>query len=325
MSSVSSQTLNTSNPKEVKKQPVQQIGGRMGDFDETENYFETSRFVSSENFVMEPAAVVEAAETIIEGTVTVKAAEAIIREAAVVNAAENIIREAAAKPIQEENTIYGEYQGSLAIGESIKQFLEQTTELKADTTGPREINISPSDQKEAFVGLFSAGADTIKDTANKVISTAADTLTTTAGVTKDMVVKDIMGLGKKESPKTREEIEKANEDAAQRAHEQKFQINLTVPHPEVSVFELDNKVVSKSQLEEALGARVTSSHIDEKGGLRTYIKTEAERVLGEKDKEQENAVQKANTLAVATKDKGLGRGGLDKGTENPNHFTKATS
>ncbi len=313
---MANQTLNpfATAPKETKK-PVEPIGGKIGFFDETENNFEdleTSRFISQENFTMEPAAVVEAAETILE-------------ESAAVKAAENIIREAAAKPIQEQNTLYGEYQGSLIIGESVKTFLKQTTELKVDPAGPREINISPSDQKEVFATLFSAGKDTLKDAADKTVSTIADTLGTTTEVVKDTLVK-VTGWEKKESPKTREEIEKANKEAEQRAHEQKFWANLPVHQPDANVLEalqVGDKVVSKAQFEKAMGIRLTSENLDGKGKLKAGVEAAGEKALEDQEKQDLAATQKANTLAVATKGKGLGKGDLDKGTENPNHFTQA--
>lgn len=298
MSSISNQTLNPfTTPKETKKQPVEPIGGKMGDFDETENYFETTKFISQGNFIIEPAA-------------AVAEAEAIIREAAV----------------SKNNVIYGELLGSLNIRGDTETFIEQTRELKIDTTEPRDINITAQDQKDLFAGLFSAGTDTIKDMANKAVSTLTDVGTTTAEVIKDTVIKDTLGFGvKKETPKTPEEIEKANEAAAQKALEQKFQAHLTIPHPEVNIFELDNKVVSRSQLEEALGIRITGENVDEKGKLKANKETEGKKALDDMAKQQEAAAAKAEALAKATKSKGgiMGQGELDKGTENPNHFSKA--
>lgn len=272
----------TTTPKEAKKQPVEPIGGKMGFFDETEKKFdeyETIRFVSQKNFKIEPAAVITEAEA--------------------------IIREAAAKPAKEQNTIYGEYQGTITIGESVKPFLEQTIELTVDPAGPREINISPSDQKEAFAALFSAGTDTLKGAATKVASTIADVGETAMGVMKDTVTKDVLGLGgNKERPKTAEEIEKVNKDAAQRVHEQKFWANLPVYQPEVSVFELDNQVVSRSQLEAALGLTITTDHIDNKGGLKANKKAEGNKAMADMARQQEVAAQKANTLAIITNSRG---------------------
>lgn len=302
-SSMANQTLNpfATAPKETKK-PPQEIGGSM-EWNERENNLENieaQKFINPENFTMEPVAAVTAAE--------------------------NIIREATqAKPASEPNVIYGEYQGSMAFQGDTGTFIGQTQELRIDTTGPRDINISSQDQRDVFAGLFSAGTDTLKSAANKAASTLTDVGTTTAEVIKDTVIKDTLGFGiKKEIPKTQEEIEKANEDVAQRVHEQKFQGHLTIPHPEVSVFELDNKVVSKSQLEEVLGIKITADHIDEKGKLKAGKAAEGEKALEDKAKNNQAAVQKANTLAMVTKGKGLGQGELDKGAENPSHFTKAT-
>lgn len=293
---MANQTLNpfTTTPKETKK-PIRQIGGSW-EWDERESNLEdpeTSRFINQENFVIEPAAVVaEAAQT---------------------------------KPASEPNVIYGEYQGSGTIQGNAGTLIELTRELKIDTTEQREIEISANDQKEVLDILRSAGADTLKDAAKKTASTITDVGATTAKVIKDTVIKDTLGFGvKKEKPMTPEEIEKANKAAEQRAHEQKFQAELTIPHPKPSVFELDNKVVSSEHLEAALRVRLTGDHIDEKGKLKAGKAAEAEKALKDQAKLQEKAAQRANTLAMATTGKGLGKGELDKGTENPNHFTKAT-
>jgi len=322
-SSMANQTLNPfATPKETKKL-VEPIGGKFGFFDETERNFEdleTSRFISQENFTIEPAAVIEAAENIIK-----ESAANTSEESAAIAAAESIIKEAAIKPQEEKITVFSE--GSLVFNKdtSIEINLSKTEELRVNPDGPRDIQISASDQKEAFATLFSAGTDVAKDAVNKAVST-------TLGGAKDALeegknlVKVIIGQGAKQEQKSPEKIAEEQKAAEQRAYLASRQQE--APHfskDEIGVFKVKTKTASRDEIEKVLG-RITGDSINEKGELKSYAQSEVEKAFDEADRLRQLDADRKAQLATATgKGKGLDKGELDKGTENPNHFTHSVN